>query len=285
MAGTPPDFPLTFDLHEMNMKKTPENTGRVVGKTALITGGASGIGEAIVRMMCAQGASVFITDIDDARGEQLARDTGARYCHHDVTKESDWAQVMATIGAAGPLHILVNNAGIGFLNGFADPEHTSLAEWREMLRINGEGVFLGCRYGIEAMKAHGGAIVNMSSIAALTPVPQLAPYGFSKAGVAQYTRSVASYCLQSGYRIRCNSVHPGLVQTRLLDGLFSTLSPQVGAPPEALREAFLSRIPMREFGTADDVAHAVLYLSSDEARYLTGTRLVVDGGIELTHGS
>jgi 3(or 17)beta-hydroxysteroid dehydrogenase len=258
----------------------------VAGKTALVTGGASGLGEAIVRTLVAEGATVFVTDIDDRRGELVARDVGARYLHHDVTKEDDWAQVMAGVQEqAGPLHILVNNAGIGHLKGIATPEHTSLEEWREMVRINGESVFLGCRYGIEAMKAHGGSIVNMSSIAALTPVPQLAPYGFSKAGVAQYTRSVALYCLKSGYRIRCNSVHPGQIQTPMLDGLFSKLSVQVGADPDELRSAFLSRVPMGEFGSPDDIAHAVLYLASDESRYVSGTRLVVDGGIELMNGS
>jgi 3(or 17)beta-hydroxysteroid dehydrogenase len=260
--------------------------GRVAGKTAIVTGAAAGIGEAIARLLVSEGATVFITDVDVERGEAVAADIGAHFCRHDVTREEDWARVMAVVAAeAGQLQILVNNAGIGHLNGPGTPEHTSLDDWREMMRVNCDSVFLGCRYGIEAMKAGGGSIVNMSSIAALVPVPQLAPYGVSKAGVAHYTRSVALYCLQSGYRIRCNSVHPGQMQTAMLDGLFSKMSAQTGIDAAELRKSFLTRVPMGEFGTADDVAHAVLYFASDESRYATGTRLVVDGGIELMNGS
>jgi 3(or 17)beta-hydroxysteroid dehydrogenase len=263
-----------------------EKTGRVAGKTAIVTGAAAGIGETIARLLAAEGATVFITDLNAERGEALAREIGAHFCQQDVTREADWARVMAAVAAqAGAPQILVNNAGIGHLNGPGTPEHASLDEWREMVRINGESVFLGCRYGIEAMKAGGGSIINMSSIAALVPVPQLAPYGFSKAGVAQYSRSVALYCLRSGYSIRCNSVHPGQIQTAMLDGLFSKGSAQSGIDVAELRKAFLSRIPMGEFGTPDDIAHGVLYFASDESRYVTGTRLVIDGGIELMNGS
>lgn len=260
--------------------------GRVAGKLAIVTGAAAGIGEAIARLLAAEGATVFITDLNVERGQALAAEIGAHFCRHDVTQEADWAKVMAVVTAqAGPPQILVNNAGIGHLTGPGTPEHTSLDDWREMMRVNGESVFLGCRYGIEAMKAAGGSIVNMSSIAALVPVPQLAPYGVSKAAAAHYTRSVALSCLQSGYRIRCNSVHPGQIQTAMLDGLFSTASAQSGIDAAELRKAFLSRVPMGEFGTPDDIAHGVLYLASDESRYVTGTRLVIDGGIELMNGS
>lgn len=259
-----------------------EKRGRVAGKTAIVTGAAAGLGEAIARLLAAEGATVFITDLNIERGEALAEEIGARFCQHDVTQEADWARVMAAVAAqAGAPQILVNNAGIGHLNGPGTPEHASLDEWREMLRVNGESVFLGCRYGIEAMKAEGGSIINMSSVAALMPVPQLAHYGFSKAGVAQYCLSVALHCLRSGYRIRCNSVHPGCIQTAMLDGLFSKTSTQSGVDAAEIRKALLSGVPMGEFGTPDDVAHGVLYLASDESRYVTGTRLVIDGGVEL----
>jgi 3(or 17)beta-hydroxysteroid dehydrogenase len=176
----------------------------------------------------------------------------------------------------GGIQILVNNAGIGNQSGRITPEETTLAQWRDMLRINGEGVFLGCRFRIEAMRQSGGAIINMASIASMIPSPPISAYGFAKAGVEQFTRSVALYCAQAGYKIRCNSVHPSQIQTPMLDGLFSKAAADYGRTPNEMKRAVLARISQGTFGSPKDVAYGVLYLASDEARHVTGTRLVID---------
>ena len=259
-----------------------EIVGRVQNKVAIITGAASGIGAAIARRLAEEGARIVITDVDQHAGEAMATKLAVPFFRQDVSQESDWQSVMRQVGERlGPLDILVNNAGIGNQDGNTNPEHTTLAEWQQMLRINGEGVFLGCRFGIEAMKAHGGAIVNLSSIASLVPTPPIAAYGFAKAGVEQFSRSVALYCAQAGYRIRCNSVHPGQIITPMLEGMFEKMANATGGTPDDARAGMVSRIPVGEFGTPEDIANGILYLVSDEARHVTGTRLVIDGGMDL----
>jgi 3(or 17)beta-hydroxysteroid dehydrogenase len=147
-----------------------------------------------------------------------------------------------------------------------------------MLRINGEGVFLGCRFGIEAMRQSGGAIINMASIASMIPSPPISAYDFARAGIEQFTRSVTLYCAQAGHKIRCNSVHPGQIQTPMLDGLFSKAAADYGGTPNEMKRAVLAKIPQGTFGSPKDIAYGVLYLASDEARHVTGSRLVIDWG-------
>jgi 3(or 17)beta-hydroxysteroid dehydrogenase len=258
--------------------------GRLLEKVAIVTGGASGIGLAIARLFARHGARVIIADVDVEKGKRAAAQLPGhgRFAHLDVTMESRWVALMEEVAhTEGALHVLVNNAGIGNQAGSAYPDESTLEDWQAMLKINGEGVFLGCKHAMAAMRRRGGSIVNMSSIAALIASPPIAAYGFSKAGVAQFTKSVALYCAQKGLRIRCNAVFPGMIQTPMLEGLFAKVAAQEGGAPEAVRSQFLRRIPLGQFGDPDDIAYAVLYLASDEARHVTGAQLVVDGGITL----
>ncbi|WP_374764112.1 SDR family oxidoreductase [Yunchengibacter salinarum] len=256
---------------------------RLKGKTALVTGGASGLGAAIVAMMMREGANVYFSDIQDKAGEALARKTGARYRHQDVTREDRWESLMTDIThEAGGLHILVNNAGLGEASGATSPEDTPLATWRRVQEINLDGVFLGCRAALPVIReSGGGAIVNMSSIAALVGTPFITAYGAAKAGVRQLTMSVALHAAATSPKVRCNSVHPGQIMTPMLDRLFDDTAAKEGISREEAQAAFVSRIPMAEFGEPDDIAHAVLYLASDEAKHVTGAQLVVDGGMHI----
>jgi NAD(P)-dependent dehydrogenase (short-subunit alcohol dehydrogenase family) len=259
--------------------------GRVGGKVAIVTGGASGIGLATAKLLARHGARVVIADVDASLGERAAAAIGssARFFALDVTNEARWVALMEDVmRIEGTLHILVNNAGIGNQPRSAYPDEAALEDWQAMMKINGEGVFLGCKHGIAAMRrGGGGAIVNMSSIAGLIASPPFAAYGFSKAGVAQLTKTVALYCAQKGLRIRCNSIHPGMIQTRMLDGLFAKVAAESGSSAKDVRSQFLGRVPLGEIGEPDDIANAVLYLASEEAKHVTGTQLVVDGGMTL----
>lgn len=256
---------------------------RVKGKVAVVTGGASGLGLAIARRLAEEGASVVITDLQIETGRAAARNFGAEFLTQDVTDEERWSTLIAEVEARfGALHVLVNNAGVGDGKPEDNPETTSLTEWRRFQRINGESVFLGCRAAIPALRrAGGGSIVNMSSIAALVATPFLTAYGASKAAVRQFTMSVALHCAQRGYKIRCNSVHPGQIRTPMLDALFKTTAEAVKARVADIEKEFRSRIPLNEFGEPDDIANAVLYLASDESRHVTGAQFMVDGGMHI----
>ena len=250
--------------------------GRVSGKVALITGGASGIGAACARMLAEEGARVVVTDIDDPAGEALAEELGdaARYTHLDVREESDWhAAVKLAQDAFGGLNVLVNNAGAPdkFII-----EETTLDDWRGMMAINNDGVFLGCKAAIAGMKETGGSIINMSSIHGIQAAPYAAAYSAAKGAVRLLTKSVALYCAENGYRIRCNSVHPGYVLTPLLEDAFSRAE-----NPNEMRDMIHARHPIGRIGTPEDVAYGVLYLASDESAFVTGSELVIDGGYLL----
>ena len=251
---------------------------RLKGKFALVTGAARGIGEATARRFAAEGASVFVTDIDESRGSAVAKDLGASFLRLDVARDSDWAGAMQfVLERYGRLDVLVNNAGItGFDEGVVpqDPENCSLEGWRRVHEVNLDGVFLGCRHGIRAMKARGGSIVNMSSRSGLVGIPFASAYASSKAAVRNHTKSVALYCAAMGYRIRCNSVHPAAILTPMWD-------PMLGQGPDrpARMAAMVADTPLRRFGTADEVAAAIAYLASDESGYMTGAEIVLDGGL------
>jgi len=251
--------------------------GRVSGKVALVSGGASGIGRGIVQRLAQEGAKVAITDLAAEAGQALAREIGsaAIFLAQDVTVEADWPRIVAAVQAKfGALHILVNNAGIGG-GRQQNPEQDTLENWRRVNQVNLEGVFLGCKYAIPAIHAAGGgSIVNISSLAALIGTPTLGAYGASKAGVRQYSKSVAIHCARKGYNIRCNSIHPGLIQTPLLDGLFLSMP-----DPERRRAEMAAGVPLGRIGTPEDIAQAALFLASDESKYVTGIELVVDGGL------
>jgi len=254
---------------------------RLQGKVALITGAARGIGEAIARSFVQEGARVCLTDIDDARGAATAASLGsmAQYLHLDVREEQDWVAVtQALLAQHGRLDVVVNNAGItGFEAGdlVQDPENVSLSAWRAVHQTNLDGVFLGCKHAIKAMRAQGaGAIINISSRSGLVGIPGAAAYASSKAAVRNHTRTVALYCAEQGLQIRCNSIHPAAILTPMWE-------PMLGDGPdrEVRMQAFVSDTPLRRFGLPEEVAALAVLLASDEATYMTGTELHIDGGI------
>lgn len=249
--------------------------GRVSGKIIIVTGAAAGLGAAIAARLTEEGATVVRTDVA-AKGDVVRQ---------DVTDEEQWQALIAdVVRRHGRLDGLVNNAGIADGKGPSDPEGALAEDWRRIYTVNVEGVFLGCKHAIPAIaRGGGGAIVNMSSIGALVPTPFLSAYGASKAAVAQFTRSVALHCCEQGHAIRCNSVHPGQVRTPMHVELIARTAAELGISEDQAAEAFLSKVPMRKWQEAADIANGVLYLMSDEARFVTGTSLVVDGGMSLTN--
>ena len=254
---------------------------RLEGKVAIVTGGASGLGKAICVRFAEEGARVILTDINPA-GEAVVRQIGATWRPQDVTSEDGWRALVAEVTEThGRLDVLVNNAGIGGTAGEpTGPETANLDEWRKVQAINVEGVWLGCKYALPAMRdSGGGSIINMSSLAALTPTPFITAYGVSKAGVQQLSRSVALH--GAGFKVRCNSIHPGVIETPMEQGLPDIISGYAGCNREDVWPMLLQRIPLGYIGQPVEVANAALFLASDEARYITGVSLPVDGGSTL----
>lgn len=254
---------------------------RLTGKVALVTGGAAGLGRAIAGRLRADGADVVISDIDVQAGTATAAENTLLFLEQDVCDEASWTRVVGEIERRfGRLDILVNNAGIlGPMNAVS-PADTPLDHWRRIFAVNVEGVFLGCRAAIAAMRrAGGGSIINISSIAGLRATPYATAYGASKAAVRQFTKSVAQHCAEHKLNIRCNSVHPGDVRTPLWDRQAAELARLRQVPIEEIIEDNRMDSPMGEFTLPEDIAAAVAFLASDEARHITGTKLIVDGGI------
>jgi len=248
-------------------------TERLAGKTILITGGASGIGTATMRRALENGAQVAIADIDAAAGERLAAETpGAHFVRLDVTDDASWAAAIDDVQARfGALDGVVNSAGI-FLIG--DIEKISLEDWRRTHAVNLDGVFLGCRHAVRAMKARGGSIVNMSSVSGLVGGHNVVAYNSSKGAVRMLTKSVALHCAKAKYGIRCNSVHPTFVDTPMYQ---STLA--AAREPERIRTALLAQVPLGRPAQAREIADLIVYLLSDESAFVTGAELVIDGGL------
>ncbi|MBN9578901.1 MAG: glucose 1-dehydrogenase [Alphaproteobacteria bacterium] len=258
-------------------------TGRVAGKIALVTGGAQGLGEAAARMLAREGAKVAVSDVNARGAEKVAASINQSHpgaaiaLAHDVTREDQWQAVIAEIERAfGGLHILINNAGIG---GGSDVESTSLEVWRRIHLVDLESVFLGCKSAIPLMASTvkktglGGSIVNISSIAGIIAGHNMAAYNSAKAGVRHLSKSVALHCAKRGYNIRSNSVHPVFIATPILDNLVERFGKE---------EAYAKlgrQVPLGKIGEPDDIAYAVLYLASDESKFVTGAELKVDGGI------
>jgi NAD(P)-dependent dehydrogenase (short-subunit alcohol dehydrogenase family) len=249
--------------------------GRVVGKTALITGGASGIGAAAARLLAAEGARVAISDLDldGARAVADGIGTSALAIAHDVADADSWKAALGVVEAAlGGLDILVNSAGIAIVGTVED---TSLEDWRRVHSVDLDSIFLGCKYAIPLMaKSGGGSIVNMSSIAGIIAGHNLAAYNSAKAGVRHLTKSVALHCARKKYNIRCNSVHPAFVDTAMLDDIM-----RPGRSREEGVERFAAQVPLGRVGTTKDIAYGILYLASDESAFMTGAELVLDGGV------
>lgn len=248
---------------------------RLSGKTCVVTGAARGIGRAICLAFHRAGAAVILTDIDQSAGAEAAAAIGCRFEPLDVREEADWTGLARAIPVAD---VVVNNAGVtGFESspGPHDPEHASLADWRAVHAVNQDGTFLGCRYAIGAMKTKGaGSIINISSRSGLVGIPGAAAYASSKAAIRNHTKSVALYCAQQGWSIRCNSLHPAAVLTEMWEPLLGD-----GPDRAARMAALVADTPLKRFGRPEEVAAMAVLLASDEAGYITGSEFSIDGGL------
>lgn len=242
---------------------------RLPGKRALVTGGASGLGEAIVRRFVAEGASVVIADIDEAAGTALAQELGsaARFDRLDVTSEASW---LAVLDRCDALDILVNNAGITTLGSI---EEVTFEAFLHEFAIDVNGVFLGCKHVIPKMRPHGGSIINMSSMAGVRAQGNLAAYNAAKAAVTHLTKSCALHFAEKGYGIRCNSVHPGAIRTPIIDKVLAQSD-----APDALLASFVASHPVGRLGKPEEIAAIAVYLASDESAFATGAEFRIDGG-------
>ncbi len=254
---------------------------RLNHKIALVTGAAQGIGEAIAEAMVGEGAQVILTDIHEALLQRTAQRLGMPALVLDVREENHWETAMARVLAEhGALHVLVNNAGITGLEDGAshDPEHTSLVEWRRVHATNLDGVFLGCKHALRAMRqlprGAYGSIVNISSRSGIVGIPAAAAYASSKAAVRNHTKSVALYCAEQKLSVRCNSIHPAAILTPMWEPILGS-----GPEREATMQAMVADTPLRRFGTPQEVASLAVFLASDESAYVTGSEFHVDGGI------
>jgi NAD(P)-dependent dehydrogenase (short-subunit alcohol dehydrogenase family) len=256
-------------------------TSDLKGRVALVTGGARGIGAATAKAIAAAGAKVVVSDIAD--GSECASAIGGAYVKHDVRSEDEWiAAVAFAKDKFGGLDILVNNAGIFWVKPMA---METLEAFRHMQQINVEGVFLGLKYAIPAIAERGGqwdgggAIVNLSSVAGIVGGPNIIAYNASKGAVRLMTKSAALECAQAGMKVRVNSVHPGIIDTPMMAEAADALGKATGQGANSLRASFAERHPMKRMGRDTDIANAVVFLVSDQAAFMTGAELVVDGGM------
>ena len=250
---------------------------RLEKKRCLVTGAASGIGLAITQAFLREDAIVWMTDINTEQGEKIAKLLPCKFIELDVRDENQWEKA---ISRARGLDVVVNNAGItGFEPesgmGPHDPENASLEDWRAVHETNLDGVFLGCKYAIKTMRAKGaGSIINISSRSGMVGIPAAAAYASSKAAVRNHTKTVALYCAQQGLDIRCNSIHPAAIMTPMWAPMLGD-----GEGRDAAEAAMVKDTPMKRFGEPQEVAELAVLLASDEARYMTGAELTIDGGI------
>ena len=252
--------------------------GRVENKKAIVTGAASGLGFAAAQKLMDEGAKVLLTDINEevinSMPERLSNysETQFHTAVHDVANEESWINAIENAeNHFGKINVLVNSAGISL---GADVVSTDFEIWKKVHQVNLDSVFLGCKYAVPIMSKSGqGSIINLSSISGIVAGWNTAAYNSSKAGVRLLSKSVALYCAKKGYDVRCNSVHPAFVDTPILDPLKQAFG-------EENAVAKLSRqIPMNKIGDTDDVSYAILYLASDESKFMTGTEIVLDGGL------
>ncbi len=258
------------------------DTDSLNGRVALISGGASGIGAACAVRLAQAGASIAVTDIDAKLGhgvvERISAAGGrAIFLQHDVTQENQWQSAVArTVAEFGGLNILVNNAGIGIMTSVFD---MSLADWQRQQAINLDGVFLGIKHCVPVMKdmPDGGSVINMSSVAGMKGAASLSAYNATKGGVRLFTKGVALECAQNQWPVRVNSVHPGIISTPIWDKINPAL--EDGMNTADLEQMAQVAVPVSSLGYPEDIANGVLFLASDQSRYITGTELVIDGGM------
>lgn len=245
--------------------------GRLNGKIAFVTGGASGLGEAMVRCFASEGAAVVIADIDEAAGQALAQQLdGARFVRLDVTQEQQWRDAFATCER---VDILVNNAGI---TTYGSIEDVTLEMFRHEFEVDVVGVFLGCKHVIPLMKGAGGSIINMSSLCGVRAQAELAAYDAAKAAVTHLTKSIALHCAAQRYGIRCNSIHPGTIDTPIVRKVLAQVE-----NPDQILAGWIAGHPLARLGRPEEVAAMALYLASDESAFTTGAEFRVDGGASI----
>tara|TARA_R110000868_G_scaffold198577_1_gene445102 strand:+ start:5229 stop:5999 length:771 start_codon:yes stop_codon:yes gene_type:complete len=252
--------------------------GRVSGKKAFVTGGAQGLGEASALMLAKEGALVTVADINEKGAKAVADKINALYPGQgfavalDVTSETQWKEALASADKMmGGINVLFNNAGIG---GGTTVEDTDFETWKRVMAVDADSVFLGCKYAIPYMVPHApGSIINTSSIAGLIAGHNMAAYNAAKAAVWLLSKSVALHCAKRGYRIRSNSIHPTFIDTPILDGMTR------GMEKSELVRKLAKQVPLGIIGDPDDIAYAVVYLASDESKFMTGAELKLDGGI------
>ena len=247
----------------------------LAGKVALITGGASGIGEACARTFAREGASVVVTDIQDEKGAAVAGEIGGLYLHQDVREEHRWVEIVAAVrDRFGRLDVLVNNAGVVLGQSI---ETSELDDWNRVIGINLTGTMLGCKHAIAAMKENpggpSGSIVNISSITGFIGLPGGVAYTASKGGVRLLSKSVAVHCAREYRTIRCNSLHPGTIDTPIHHGHW-----EASGDVAAARAAFDRLQPIGRMASAAEIADGALFLASDRSTYVTGSELLIDGG-------
>ena len=256
-------------------------SGRVAGKSALITGAAGGLGQAMAWMLAREGAKVALTDTNLEGAQTLAgainaEHPGAAFAFaHDVTDEAQWIAVVdQAVAAMGGLSILINNAGIGC--DFVWSEQDTLENWRRVQAVNVESIMLGCKHAMPHLRASGAAsIVNISSVAGLAAAPGMGAYNATKAAVWMYTKTIALEAAKAGWNVRCNSVHPVFIRTPILDPFVA----MAGGDEATAHQKLARGIPLKRIGEPDDVAWCVLYLASDESKFVTGAEFKIDGSM------
>ncbi|MGB2287165.1 MAG: SDR family oxidoreductase [Porticoccaceae bacterium] len=257
---------------------------RLDGKIALITGGSKGLGEADARLFIAEGATVILTDIDDEAGNKIAEELGpkAEYHHHDVRDEARWKALIEDIVARhGGLHVLVNNAGV-VVPGSIEVQTTE--DFDFIMDVSAKGTYYGCKYAVPAMKkSGGGSIINMCSIASVQGEDGIIGYSAAKGAVQGMTLSIAAYCAKDQMNIRCNSLHPSSILTPMVENIRALINEKRAGDTET---DFSNRkmVPMEELGKPEDIANTVVFLASDESRFINGAMIRIDNGKSIIPG-
>ena len=255
---------------------------RLDGKVAIVTGAAKGLGEADARLFAREGAKVVLTDVDVENGERVTHEIGdaARFVKQDVRYEDQWETLIKqTVTDFGGLHVLVNNAGVVEAGTIEDQ---TAEEFRFVMAVSADGTFFGCKHAVPAIKnAGGGSIINMASIASVQGAPLVAAYSAAKGAVESLTRTVALHCALNKYNIRCNSVHPSSILTPMVMGIGEKIINRGLLTPEAMAAS----ADNNKIGEPDDIANTVLFLATEESKFINGAQIRVDNGISVLEGA